>query len=39
MAVAVRDGDTGWIEIVDTRVPSAPIVAAVFDLPEPADVA
>ncbi len=39
MAVAVRDGDTGWIEIVDMRVPSSPIVAAVFDLPEPADVA
>jgi len=39
MAVAVRDGDTGWIEIVDTRVPSLPVVAAVFDLPEPADVA
>ena len=38
MAVAVRDGDTGWIEIVDTRVPSSSVVAGIFDLPEPADV-
>jgi hypothetical protein len=38
MAVAVRDGETGWIEIVDTRVPSAPMVASIFNLPAPADV-
>ncbi len=38
MAVAVRQGATGWVEIVDTRVPSAPVVASVFDLPAPADV-
>ena len=38
MAVAVRDGAAGWIEIVDTRVPSSSIVAAVFEIPEPADV-
>ncbi len=38
MAVAVRDGDTGWIEIVDIRIPSSPVLASVFDLPEPADV-
>jgi len=38
MAVAVRDGDTGWIEVVDTRVPSSSVLAGVFELPEPADV-
>ena len=38
MSVAVRDGDTGWIEVVDTRVPSSSVAASVFELPDPADV-
>lgn len=38
MAVALRDGDTGWIELVDTRVPSSPVAASIFDLPAPGDV-
>jgi len=37
LVVAVRDGDTGWIEVVDTRVPSSSVLAATYDLPEPAD--
>jgi len=38
MAVAVREGDAGWVEIVDTQVPSSTVLASVFDLPAPADV-
>jgi len=38
MAVAVREGAAGWVEIVDTHVPSSSVVAGIVDLPEPADV-
>jgi len=38
MAVAVRNGDTGWIEVVDTRVPSSTVLASVFELPPPGGV-
>jgi hypothetical protein len=38
LAVAVRDGDTGWIELVDTHVPSSPVLASIFELPPPGDL-
>lgn len=39
LAVAVRMGETNWIEVVDTRDPSSPFVAGAFAIPEPADAA
>jgi hypothetical protein len=37
MVVAVRQGNTGWVEIVDTSDPSEAEMAARYDLPPPAD--
>ena len=39
LVAAVRQGDTGWMNVVDISDPSAPVLAARYDLPAPADFA
>ena len=39
LVVAVRQGDTGWVNVVDIGDPSAPVLAARLDLPPPAEYA
>ncbi|MEX1309879.1 MAG: hypothetical protein AB1Z65_05630 [Candidatus Sulfomarinibacteraceae bacterium] len=39
LMVAVRQGGTGWVNVVDIGDPSAPVVAARIDLPPPAEYA
>jgi hypothetical protein len=39
LVVAVRQGETGWVDVFDISDPSASVQTARFDLPLPADIA
>lgn len=39
LVAAVRQGGTGWVNVIDVSTPSAPVLAARFDLPLPAEFA